>query len=315
MPKAIERGTSRHSASPSTPRMNWLIARRTSRNHLSIASYASFEKASRQLRTCPGTAAGGGGCGSGGIGGVVTGRAQAGKDSSASSGSVGAHACASTAASMSPRRGGSSTLSQPTSSEASHASSATPLASSSATLASSAARSALTALVARPHTSSAVMAVHAAVGADGAAAASTYVASMAPVLASGWRSSGAGRAKLSTRAAARRATRSRGVPMSAVPRTHLTRSPESAAGCAARCSVGDASPAARGATSAGTEASVQPTKSPQPTVRAGSPSATRAAAPSAGAARVASSSSVAARCSSVDDPELFAAAAERVAGA
>ena len=293
MPKAIDCGSSGQSASPATPRMNWRIAWRMSRNHLSIASYAASEKASRQLRACPGTAAGGGGCGSGGIGGVVTGRAQAGKASSASSGSVGAHACAITSAPMSPRRGGSSTLSQPTSSLASHASFASPLASSVATFASSAARSPLTALVARLHTSSTVMAVHAAVGADLGAAAGTYVASMAPVLASGWRSSGAGLAKLSTRAATRRAMRSRGVSMSAVPRTHSTAPPALAAAAAARLTPRAAGTAARVETSPCTAASAQPTKPPQPTAGAlaGSekPSATSSArataSPSARASR------------------------------
>mmetsp|Transcript_13880 Transcript_13880/g.32756 ORF Transcript_13880/g.32756 Transcript_13880/m.32756 type:complete len:219 (+) Transcript_13880:253-909(+) len=66
------------------------------------------------------------------------------------------------------------------------------------------------------------MGVQEAVGAVGAEADSTRAVSMAPVLATGWRRSGAGRAKLSTRAATSRTMRSRGVPISAVALTHVT---------------------------------------------------------------------------------------------
>ena len=132
-----------------------------------------------------GIAAGGGGGGNNGMGGVVTGRAQAGKGMLASAGSVGLHAKASTEASISPRRGGSSTPIQPTSCVAQKIDTSSPRALSVTTSASSAVRSLLTLVMAAFQTSSTVMGMQATVGAFESAAAITCTASIAPVLASG----------------------------------------------------------------------------------------------------------------------------------
>merc|ERR1711956_111635 len=66
------------------------------------------------------------------------------------------------------------------------------------------------------------MSLHASVGAERSAADSTRALSIAPVLASDERSNGAGRAKLTTRATTRRATRSSGVRTSAANGHHTT---------------------------------------------------------------------------------------------
>ena len=223
MPKAKARGSSRHRRSPLTPARKARHAPRSLTSQPSVLACASSEKAWLQSVAQPGMQAGaaGGLGGSAGSAAVDTGRVKLGYGTSASCGSVGLHACAITEASMSPRRGGCSTSSQPLSWSASQVALSQPACSSCSILSVSRVRRSATATVASPCTSSTVIGVESAVGADGGAAARMAVGSIAPTFASGRRSSGAGRAKLSARAATSRATRSSGVPRKALAATHV----------------------------------------------------------------------------------------------